>query len=76
VLGVFSITVQYSPTLPRSQNLARGTGKLLWHALEVKTLDLIHEHVHVEAVRDDLETQVMDAEVLAETKTLRVSENP
>ena len=31
-----------------------------------KTLELIHEHVHVEAVRDDLETLVMDAEVLAE----------
>ena len=43
-----------------------GTGKLLWHALGAKTLDLIHEHVHVEAVRDDLETLVMDAEVLAE----------
>jgi type I restriction enzyme R subunit len=43
-----------------------GTGKLLWHALGAKTLELIHEHVHVEAVRDDLETLVMDAEVLAE----------
>ena len=43
-----------------------GTGKLLWHALGAKTLELIHEHVHVEAVRDDLETLVMDAEVLKE----------
>lgn len=41
-----------------------GHGKLLWHTLGAKTLDLIHEHVHVEAVRDDLETLVMDAEVL------------
>jgi type I restriction enzyme R subunit len=43
-----------------------GAGKLLWHALGAKTLELIHEHVHVYAVRDDLETLVMDAEVLQE----------
>lgn len=41
-----------------------GNGKLLWHALGAKTIDLIHRHVTVQAVRDDLETLVMDAEVL------------
>jgi type I restriction enzyme R subunit len=46
-----------------------GAGKLLWHALGAKTLELIHEHVHVEAVRDDLETLVMDARVLEEFVT-------
>jgi type I restriction enzyme, R subunit len=43
-----------------------GQGKLLWHALGGKTLNLIHEHIYVEAVRDDLETLVMDAEFLEE----------
>jgi type I restriction enzyme R subunit len=43
-----------------------GQGKLLWHALGAKTLDLIHENVHVEAVRDDLDTLVMDADFLEE----------
>jgi type I restriction enzyme R subunit len=43
-----------------------GQGKLLWHALGAKTVELIHENVHVEVVRDDLETLVMDAEVLKE----------
>jgi type I restriction enzyme R subunit len=43
-----------------------GNGRLLWHSLGAKTLELIHEHVHVEAVRDDLETLVMDADVLAD----------
>ncbi len=43
-----------------------GTGKILWHALGAKTVDLIHEHIHVEAVRDDLETLVLDASVLEE----------
>ncbi len=41
-----------------------GTGKLLWHALGAKTIELIHQNVHVEAVRDDLETLVLDAELL------------
>ena len=40
------------------------TGKLLWHALGAKTIDLIHRNVHVEEVRDDLDTLVMDAEIL------------
>jgi type I restriction enzyme R subunit len=41
-----------------------GTGRLLWHALGPKTIELIHEHVHVDAVRDDLETLVLDADLL------------
>ena len=38
-----------------------GNGKLLWHALGAKTVELINENVHVESVRDDVETLVMDA---------------
>jgi type I restriction enzyme R subunit len=41
-----------------------GTGRLLWHALGAKTIELIHENVHVDAIRDDLETLVMDADLL------------
>jgi type I restriction enzyme, R subunit len=41
-----------------------GSGKLLWHALGAKTVDLINQNVHVESVRDDLETLVLDAQVL------------
>ena len=41
-----------------------GNGKLLWHALGAKTVELIHRHVHVDAVRDDLEALVMDPDVL------------
>ena len=43
---------------------ASGNGKLLWHALGAKTLDLVHRNVHVEEVRDDLDTLVMDADAL------------
>jgi len=41
-----------------------GNGKLLWHALGAKTIKLIHENVTVLGVRDDLETLVMDADVI------------
>ena len=38
----------------------------MWHALGAKTVQLINENVHVESVRDDVETLVMDADVLEE----------
>jgi len=41
-----------------------GNGKLLWHALGAKTIQLVHENVHLETIRDDLDTLVMDAEIL------------
>jgi type I restriction enzyme, R subunit len=53
------LTQVYSSVQPTS-----GTGKLIWHALGAKTIELIHQNVHVDAVRDDLETLVVDAELL------------
>ena len=41
-----------------------NTGRLLWHRLGAKTIELIHENVHVEAVHDDLEMLVVDADLL------------
>lgn len=41
-----------------------GDGALLWHALGAKTIELIHQHVHVEAIHDDLEAIVLDADLL------------
>lgn len=41
-----------------------ATGRLVWHALGAKTIELIHQNVHVDAVRDDLETLVLDADLL------------
>ena len=41
-----------------------ATGRLLWHRLGAKTVELIHENIRVEALHDDLETLVVDAEVL------------
>ncbi len=41
-----------------------GTGRLIWHALGAKTIELIHQNVHVDAVRDDLDKIVLDADLL------------
>lgn len=40
------------------------TGRLVWHTLGAKTLDLINQHVTVEVPRTDLETIVLDAQVI------------
>jgi type I restriction enzyme R subunit len=53
------LTQVYASVQPTS-----GTGKLIWHALGAKTIELIHQNVHVDAVRDDLETLVVDAGLL------------
>ena len=49
------LTQVYTSVQPTS-----GTGKLIWQALGAKTIELIHRNVHVEAVRDDLDTLVLD----------------
>jgi type I restriction enzyme R subunit len=43
-----------------------GTGKLYWHALGAKTIELIHQNVHVQAIRDDLAMIVVDSALLEE----------
>ena len=40
------------------------TGRLLWHALGAQTMKLIHKHIHVEKISDDLEKIVLDADVI------------
>jgi hypothetical protein len=58
------LTQVYESVKPPSDN-----GRLLWHALGAKTVELINQNVHLEAVRDDLETLVLDAQVLEEILT-------
>ncbi|MFH8441449.1 type I restriction endonuclease subunit R [Streptomyces sp. NPDC018026] len=45
------------------------TGRLVWHTLGAKTLELINEHVTVEVPRTDLETIVLDAQVIEDLMT-------
>lgn len=40
------------------------TGRLLWHALGAQTTKLIHEHIQVQKVNDNLEKIVLNAEII------------
>ena len=64
VLGAHETDYRWMTQVYESVKPSTGTGKLLWHALGPKTIELIHEHVHVDKVRDDLETLVLDADLL------------
>jgi len=43
-----------------------GNGKLLWHTLGAKTIEIINENIHVETIRDDLETIVLNEKTVKE----------
>ena len=64
VLSQYETDYRWLTQVYESVKPSSGTGKLLWHALGAKTIELIHENVHVDAVRDDLETLVLDADLL------------
>ena len=63
-LNAFETDYKWLAAVYESVKPPSGNGKLLWHALGAKTIDLVHENVHLETIRDDLDTLVMDAEVL------------
>lgn len=41
-------------------------GRLLWHALGAQTTALIHEHIHVSGINQEMEEMILDAEVIDE----------
>jgi type I restriction enzyme R subunit len=63
-LGPYEKDYKWLTQVYESVKPPSGNGKLLWHALGAKTIELVHENVHLDTVRDDLDTLVMDAEVL------------
>ncbi|MBF6333303.1 type I restriction endonuclease subunit R [Nocardia transvalensis] len=48
----------------RSVQPSTDTGRLLWRMLGPKTMEIINANVHVDVLRDDLETLVLDAEMV------------
>lgn len=64
VLGVFEKDYKWLSQVYQSVQPSSGHGKLIWHSLGAKTIELIHQNVHVDAVRDDLDTLVLDADLL------------
>ncbi|MDD2128357.1 type I restriction endonuclease subunit R [Pseudomonas sp. 17391] len=64
VLGPFEQDYKWLSQVYQSVQPSNGHGKLIWHSLGAKTIELIHQNVHVDAVRDDLDTLVLDADLL------------
>ena len=66
VLSPYEDDYRWLASVYESLKPPSGNGKLLWHALGAKTIELIHENVTVQAVRDDIEALVLDDEVISE----------
>lgn len=64
VLSPYEKDYRWLTQVYQSVQPSSGHGKLVWHSLGAKTIELIHQNVHVDAVRDDLETVVLDADLL------------
>ena len=64
VLGPYEQDYKWLSQVYQSVQPSSGHGKLIWHSLGAKTIELIHQNVHVDAVRDDLDTLVLDADLL------------
>ena len=64
VLGPFETEYKWLSQVYQSVQPSSGHGKLNWHSLGAKTIELIHQNVHVGAVRDDLDILELDADLL------------
>lgn len=64
ILGQYIKDYRWLSQVYQSVQPSSGHGKLIWHSLGAKTIELIHQNVHVGAVRDDLDTLVLDADLL------------
>lgn len=64
VLSPFVTDYRWLTDVYESVKPSSGTGRLLWHSLGAKTIELIHENVHVDTIRDDLDILVLDEDLL------------
>lgn len=64
VLTLYEKDYRWLVQVYESLKPSTGTGRLLWHRLGAKTIELIHQNVHVDTVRDDLDTLVLDVDLL------------
>lgn len=79
ILTTYETDYRWLTDVYESVRPADITGRLVWHTLGPKTIDLINEHVQVEVPRTDLETIVLDAQIIEDlmsgkTKDVTVEE--
>jgi type I restriction enzyme R subunit len=64
ILAPFETDYRWLSQVYVSVQPTTGTGALLWHTLGAKTIELIHQNIHVDTVRDDLDEIILDADLL------------
>lgn len=64
VLSAYETDYRWLAQVYQSVQPSSGHGRLLWHSLGAKTIELIHQNVHVETLRDDLDTLIINADLL------------
>ena len=69
ILNIFETDYKWLSAVYDSVRPADHTGRLIWHAHGQKTLELINSNLKVEVPRDDLETIILDADVLDDLST-------
>jgi len=55
------LTQVYESVQPTSSQ-----GRLIWHILGAKTLEIINQNIHVDTIRDDLEKVILDEDMVEE----------
>ncbi len=69
ILNTFEPDYKWLSAIYESVRPADHTGRLIWHAHGQKTLELINSNLKVEVPRDDLETIILDADLLDDLST-------
>jgi len=65
-LAVYKFDYVWLSQVYESVRPISNQGNLIWIALGPKTIDLVHQNITVEAVRDDLDVLVLNAEIIDE----------
>lgn len=63
-LEEFKDTYRWLGQVYMSVRPTSGRGKLIWHVLGAKTLDIMNEHAHLAAIHDDLDISILDENTL------------
>ncbi|MGN9920716.1 type I restriction endonuclease subunit R [Micromonospora palomenae] len=71
ILSTYEADYRWLTDVYESVRPADIAGRLVWRTLGAKTLELINEHVTVEVPRTDLDTIVLDAQVIEDLMTGR-----
>ncbi|TVQ64028.1 MAG: type I restriction endonuclease subunit R, partial [Spirulina sp. DLM2.Bin59] len=64
VLSSYETDYRWLSQVYTSVQPTSGMGRLIWHSLGAKTIELIHQNVQVETIRDDLEAIILDSELV------------